>query len=124
MAPTLAPLDASERFNQIIQDIGGTVLATTQVAEDIAIKLSSLTQQVQQQQGQIQAQGNQIQAQGHQIQVQGHQIQAQGQQILALSQAIELIAQNHDDSSQQLTQLIDQLQSLTVIMEQSRKGDT
>jgi uncharacterized phage infection (PIP) family protein YhgE len=117
MAPTLAPLDASERFNQIIQDIGGTVLATTQVAEDIAIKLSSLTQQVQQQQGQIQAQG-------HQIQAQGHQIQAQGQQILALSQAIELIAQNHDDSSQQLTQLIDQLQSLTVIMEQSRKGDT
>jgi hypothetical protein len=110
MAPTLAPLDASERFNQIIQDIGGTVLATTQVAEDIAIKLSSLTQQVQQQQGQIQAQG--------------HQIQVQGQQILALSQAIELIAQNHDDSSQQLTQLIDQLQSLTVIMEQSRKGDT
>jgi uncharacterized protein YoxC len=110
MAPTLAPLDASERFNQIIQDIGGTVLATTQVAEDIAIKLSSLTQQVQQQQGQIQSQG--------------HQIQVQGQQILALSQAIELIAQNHDDSSQQLTQLIDQLQSLTVIMEQSRKGDT
>jgi hypothetical protein len=110
MAPTLAPLDASERFNQIIHDIGGTVLATTQVAEDIAIKLSSLTQQVQQQQGQIQAQG--------------HQIQVQGQQILALSQAIELIAQNHDDSSQQLTQLIDQLQSLTVIMEQSRKGDT
>jgi chromosome segregation ATPase len=108
--PPIEPLDASERFNQVINDIGETVLATTQVAEDIAIKLSSLTQQVQQQQSQIQAQG--------------HQIQAQGQQILALSQAIELIAQNHDDSSQQLTQLIDQLQSLTVIMEQSRKGDT
>jgi chromosome segregation ATPase len=96
-------LDASAQLNQTIQDIGETVLATTQVAEDIAVKLSSLTQQVQLQQGQI---------------------QAQGQQILALSQAIELIAQNHDDSSQQLTQLLAQLQSLTMIMEQSRQGDT
>jgi methyl-accepting chemotaxis protein len=94
---------SSHPFSQIIGDIGDTVLATTQVAEDIAIKLSSLTQQVQQQQVQI---------------------QQQGQQILALSQAIELIAQNHDDSSQQLTQLIAQLQSLTAIMEQSRQGDT
>lgn len=101
--PPIEPLNASERFNQVIYDIGETVLATAQVAEDIAIKLSSLTQQVQQQQGQI---------------------QVQGQQILALSQAIELIAQNHDDSSQQLTQLLAQLQSLTMIMEQSKQGDT
>jgi methyl-accepting chemotaxis protein len=102
MAQPMPPA-SSHSFSQIIGDIGDTLLATTQVAEDVALKLSSLTQQVQQQQVQI---------------------QQQSQQILALSQAIELIAQNHDDSSQQLTQLIAQLQSLTVIMEQSRKGDT
>lgn len=93
----------SDRLHQIIGDIGETVLATTQVVEDVALRLEALSQQAQHQQ---------------------LQIQQQSQQILALSEAVELIAQNHDDSSQQLTQLIAQLQSLTVIMEQSRQGDT
>jgi ABC-type transporter Mla subunit MlaD len=85
----------SNRLETIVEQIGEAVLATTETIERLSNRVDALTTQVQQ----------------------------QGYQIFALSDAIQTLAENQDNSLEQLAQLTEALQSLIARLE-TRKPPT
>lgn len=79
----------SNRLETIVEQIGEAVLATTETIERLSNRVDALTTQVQQ----------------------------QGYQIFALSDAIQTLAENQDNSLEQLAQLTEALQSLVARLE-------
>lgn len=88
--------DQDNRLESVIEQIGETVLATTQTVENLAKRVDALAVQVQHQ---------------------GHQVQQQGYQIFALSDAVQALAENHNKSELQLNQLTETLQRFTQAIE-------
>lgn len=84
----------ANRLETIVEQIGEAVLATTETIERLSNRVDALTSQVQQ----------------------------QGYQIFALSDAIQTLAENQDNSLEQLAQLTEALQCLIARLETTEKS--
>lgn len=85
-----------QRLESIVENMGKTVLATTETVERLAKRVDALAVQVQHQ---------------------GHQVQQQGYQIFALSDAVQALAETHQESKTQLNRLTETLQRFTHAIE-------
>ncbi|MBE9049729.1 hypothetical protein IQ243_04780 [Nostocales cyanobacterium LEGE 11386] len=88
------------RLESIVEQIGEAVLSTTETIEHLAERLEHLSLQVE---------------------AQGKQVQQQGYQIFALCDAVQSLAESQDDSLQRLTQLTENLDKLTSLIQGSDK---
>ncbi|MBE9125157.1 hypothetical protein IQ257_07635 [Coleofasciculus sp. LEGE 07092] len=89
------------RLESIVGQIGEAVLATTETIERLADRVDALAVQVQHQ---------------------GHQVQQQGYQLFALSDAVQTLAENQNESLEQLGQLTVTLQRLAAAIEATDKS--
>lgn len=87
------------RVESIVEQIGEAVLSTTETIENLAQELENLSVQVE---------------------AQGKQVQQQGYQIFALCDAVQSLAESQENSRQQITQLIQTLNRLTLLIQGSK----
>lgn len=81
----------SRRLEEIVEQIGEAVIATTETVERLATRVDSLANQVQQ----------------------------QGYQIFALSDSVQTLAENQDNALERLAQLTDALRRLVAAIDDS-----
>lgn len=82
-----------DRLESIVQQIGESVIATTETVERMATRIDALANQVQQ----------------------------QGYQIFALSDAVQTLAENQDNMLERLDRLTDSLQRLVAAIDDSEE---
>jgi len=87
-----------QHLETLVEQMGQTLIATTETVETLAARLDTLTAQLQQQ---------------------GEQIQQQGYQVFALSDAVQALVDNDGRSRVQIEQLTSALQSLIALFEGS-----
>ncbi len=81
--------DQLDRLQAVVQQIGESVIATTDTVERLATRMDALA----------------------------HQVQQQGYQIFALSDAIQTLAENHDGLMERLDRMTQSLQDLVSAMD-------
>jgi ABC-type transporter Mla subunit MlaD len=81
----------SRRLEEIVEQMGEAVIATTETVDRLAARVDSLANQVQQ----------------------------QGYQIFALSDSVQTLAENQDNALEQLAQLTDALRRLVAAIDDS-----
>lgn len=84
------------RLESIVEQIGETVLATTEIIEGLSERVDALAIQVQQQ---------------------GQQVQQQGYQIFALCDAVQTLAESQDDALERISHLTTALERLLIVIE-------
>ncbi|NJL02129.1 MAG: hypothetical protein HC838_00435 [Spirulinaceae cyanobacterium RM2_2_10] len=87
-----------QHLEALVEQMGQTLIATTETMESLATRVDTLTAQLQQQ---------------------GQQVQQQGYQIFALSDAVQALVDNEGQSRAQIEQLTAALQSLIALFEGS-----
>jgi ABC-type transporter Mla subunit MlaD len=81
----------SRRIEEILQQMGEAVIATTETVERLAVRVDSLA----------------------------HQVQQQGYQIFALSDSVQTLAENQDNALEHLAHLTDALRRLVAAIDDS-----
>ncbi len=97
-APSEATASAArvQHLEHLIEQMGRTLIATTETVESLATRVDTLTTQLQQQ---------------------SQNVQQQGYQVFALSEAVQSLIDNEGESRAQLEQLTAALQSLIALFE-------